>query len=144
MYDVALSVLSCLRADTAVHVAWVVSEPTNVANEAVAITPGGGRMGSLFEGALDHAITEAIPGLGEVGSLVEIILGPVEALLSGRDEGATVMLAIVPGTALPRDLWEDIAARRAVSFAFRVDGASLAELERLQPDEPGSTLASNI
>ena len=140
MYDVALSVLSCLRAGTGVYVAWVVAESGDAANEAVAITPGGGRMGSLFDGALDHAITEAIPGLADDGGLVEVILGPVEALLTGLDEGAAITLAIVPGTALPLGLWEDIAERRPVRFALRVDGASLTDPERLEPDELGSTL----
>ncbi|NIR41615.1 MAG: hypothetical protein GWN79_27005, partial [Actinobacteria bacterium] len=62
MYDIALSVLSCLRADTEVHAAWIVSGIDSDGSEAVALTPGGGRMGSLLEGALDHALAEAIPG----------------------------------------------------------------------------------
>ncbi len=92
MYDVALSVLSCLRAGTDVHVAWVVSPTSDKPGEAVAITPGGGRMGSLLGGALDDAITEAIRGL-EDGRLVEVSLGPVEALISGQPEGTALTLA---------------------------------------------------
>jgi len=140
MYDVALSVLSCLRADTGVHVAWVVSEANDTANEAVAITPGGGKIGSLLGGALDHAIADAIPGLSDEGGLVEIVLGPVEALLTDQTEGASLTLAVVPGTGLPVDLWEDLAAGRPVRFSLRVDGTSLGEPERLESDEPGSTL----
>lgn len=140
MYDVALSVLSCLKADTGVHVAWIVAESTEFSDEAVAITPGGGRIGSLLGGALDHAIIEAIPRFATEGGLVEVILGPVEALLTGLDEGETVTLAIVPGRALPVRIWEDLAARRAVRFALRVDGSSFADPELLEPDEPGSSL----
>lgn len=140
MYDVALSVLSCLKADTDVHVAWVVAGSPEFSDEAVAITPGGGRMGSLLDGALDHAISEAVPGIQNDGALVEVTLGPVEALLTGLHEGATVTLAILPGAALPGGLWEDLAARRAVCFGLRVDGVSLTDPERLDPDEPGSTL----
>lgn len=142
MYDVALSVLSCLNSDTEVHVAWTVSGSMEPSDEAVAITPGGGRMGSLLGGALDHAVVEAIPGLPN-GGLLEIVVGPVEALVAGLSEGETITLAILPGSALPADIWEDIAARRAVGFALRVDGVSLSDPERLETDEPGSILTSD-
>lgn len=100
-------------------------------------------MGSLLGGALDHAITEAIPGLAIDGGLVEVILGPAEALITGLNEGETVTLAILPGRALPVAMWEDLAARRSVRFALQVDGASLSDPQRLEPDEPGSTLTSD-
>ena len=48
MYDVAMSVLSCLRAGTDVHVAWVVTPEAASPGSAVAVTPGGGRMGSVL------------------------------------------------------------------------------------------------
>ena len=56
MYSIAISVASCLRANTRVDVAWLIdSQNIEVADrtEAIAITPGGGRMGDLVSGALD-------------------------------------------------------------------------------------------
>ena len=144
MYDVALSVLSCLNADTDIHIAWVAAGSMELSDEAVAITPGGGRMGSLLGGAFDHAIIEATTGPAIEGELVEVILGPVEALITGLNEGETITLAILAGRALPVDIWEDLAARRSVRFALQVDGASLSNPERLEPDEPGSTLTSDL
>ena len=143
MYDVAMSVLSCLRAGTGVHVAWVVVPAGGDPGEAVAVTPGGGRMGNLMAGALDDAIREAARGLDDAGALVEVPLGPLEAILSGRPEGSTVTLAIVPGDLLPLDVWEDVAARRPTRFSLRVDGARLVEAERLEPDAPGVELAND-
>ncbi len=143
MYDVALSVLSCLRAGTAVHVAWVVSPTPADPGEAVAITPGGGRMGSLMGGALDHAIAEAVRGLDDGGRLVEVTLGPVEALITGQPEGTTVTLALIAGSALPIDVWEDLTARRATRFALRVDGRHLDQPDQLEPDAPGIELSAD-
>ena len=143
MYDVALSVLSCLRAGTAVHIAWVVSPTPADPGEAVAITPGGGRMGSLMGGALDHAIAEAVRGLDGGGRLVEITLGPVEALITGQPEGTAVTLALIAGSALPIDVWEELTARRATRFALRVDGTQLDQPEQLEPDAPGIELSAD-
>ena len=47
MYDIALSVSACLRAGTRVDVAWAVRADgfsSRDPNEALAITPGGGRI----------------------------------------------------------------------------------------------------
>jgi len=141
MYEVAMSVLSCLRAGTAVHVAWVVSPAPTDPGQAVAVTPGGGRIGNLLGGALDHVITEAVRGLDDGGRLLEVEIGPVEALISGQTEGTIVTLALIAGTALPIEIWEDLTARNPTCFALSIDGTHLTRVERLEPDEPGIELS---
>jgi xanthine dehydrogenase accessory factor len=143
VYEIALSVLSCLRAGTAVHVAWAVSPTPNDPAEAVAITPGGGKIGDLMGGALDHLITEALRGSADGGQLVEVTLGPVEALITERAEGTTVTLAVIPGRLLPVDIWEDLAARKPTRFALSVAGAVLDQPVRLEPDQPGVELSAD-
>jgi xanthine dehydrogenase accessory factor len=138
-----MSVLSCLRAGTGVHVAWVVSPTPAGSVDAVAVTPGGGRMGNLMGGALDHAITEAVRGLDDAGRLVEVPLGPLEALVSGHTEGTTITLALIDGSALPVAVWEDLAARKPTRFALRITGARLDEPERLEPGDPGIELSAD-
>lgn len=135
--------LSCLRASTRVHVAWVVCPESTARNEAVAITPGGGRIGDLMGGALDHAIAEAVRRLDGAGRLIEIQLGPVEALVTGRAEGSTMTLALMDGSAIAVDIWEDLAARRPTRFAVRVDGERLDEAEHLEPGDPGIHLSTD-
>lgn len=133
MYDVALSVLSCLRADTAVHVAWVASggDP----EEAVAITPGGGRMGQLRDGALDHSITEGMRSLPDSGGLIDVSVGPVEALITGLAEGETMTIAVIPGSALPIETWEEIASRRPVAFSLVRAGSVLSHASLMAADD---------
>ncbi|HSG78974.1 MAG TPA: XdhC family protein [Acidimicrobiia bacterium] len=141
MFDIALSVLSCLRADTEVHAAWIVSEAGSA--EAVALTPGGGRMGSLLEGALDHTLAEAIPGLGDTGGLVDVSLGPVESLVSGLPQGTTLTIAVLPGRALPTDVWDDLAAKRPVAFALGRDGTRFTGAQRVDDASGNTTLTED-
>lgn len=122
MYDVALSVLACLRADTDVHVAWIASGESSDDAATVALTPGGGQIGSLLDGALDDAITQALPTIGDLGGVIDIELGPAESLISGIPQGTELTIAIVPGAALPEDIWAALAQREPVAFAFRLDG----------------------
>lgn len=140
MYDVAMSVLSCLRAGTDVHVAWVVAPQLGDPTDAVAVTPGGGRMGELLHGALDHTIRDAIRGLDGEGRLLDVVIGPAEALVSGHSAGTTVTLALIEGRALPIDIWEALAARQPIRFSMRVDGVVLGDPEHLEPGVPGVEL----
>ena len=58
MFSVALSVASCLRAGTEVHVAWVLPAqnlPGLEPGTPVAITPGGGRIGAVGGGMIDSS-----------------------------------------------------------------------------------------
>ena len=144
MYDVALSVLSCLRANTEVHVAWLVSPPLGDPAAAVAVTPGGGRMGELLRGALDHVIRDAVRSLDGTGSLVDVDLGPAEALVIDQPAGTRLRLAIVAGDALPVQVWEDLAARRPTRFSLPIDGSDLGHAEHLEPGEPGVELTASV
>ena len=143
MYDVALSVLSCLRAGTDVQVAWIVSGAQTDGTEAVALTPGGGRMGSLLQGTLDHSLVEAFPGLGDDGGLVHLAVGPVESLVSGLPEGTELTIAVAPGRSLPEELWEDLVKRRPVSFALAIDGRQFTGIELLEPTDHAVTLTDD-
>jgi xanthine dehydrogenase accessory factor len=133
MYDIALSVQSCLRADTAVHVAWLVEGPASDFSEAVAFTPGGGRMGSLLGGAVDQIVADALSGVGDSGGLARISVGAVEALLTGLPEGTELTIAIAPGSAFPEGFWDRVAARLPVTFAVDLEEEGFTETRLLEP-----------
>lgn len=123
MYDVAMSVLSCVRAGTDIHVAWMTNP--DLGSEAVAFTPGGGKIGELRSGAFDHALREAITvSLGE-GGIMKLPVGPAEALASGLEEGSTVTIAVAPGADIPRSALSDMVERRPVEFQLNVGGATV-------------------
>lgn len=136
MYDVALSVLACLRASTEVHVAWIVSEGQSDGTEAVAITPGGGQIGTLIGGAINDAIRRSLSEVGDSGGIVSISLGPAEALASGMPQGTELSVGILPGGALPEMIWNAFADRQRVSVAFGLDGRRFTGAELLDdPDQ---------
>ena len=71
MYEIALTVAACLRSGTRVDVAWAVESDLAMAGGrpadpggALALTPGGGRVGSLYGGALDDQLAERASGVG--------------------------------------------------------------------------------
>ena len=64
MFGIAVSVAACLRSGTRVDVAWNLDTPITPrfdSADAVAITPGGGRLGALLGGALDSRLIEWAP-----------------------------------------------------------------------------------
>jgi xanthine dehydrogenase accessory factor len=136
MYDVALSVLACLRADTDVHVAWIASDDLTDGTAAVALTPGGGQIGSLLGGALDDAIILALPTVGDLGGIIAVEIGPAESLITGLPLGAELSIAVVPGAAIPEDTWEAFADRKPVNFLLRLDSHRFTGFELIgQSDE---------
>lgn len=86
MYTIALSVAACLRARTRVDVAWIVDTRQLDARDrtdAIAITPGGGRIGSLLSGALDGQLIDLANRQSAHGRLVELNVSEVDALIAG-------------------------------------------------------------
>jgi xanthine dehydrogenase accessory factor len=135
VYDVALSVLACLRANTDIVVAWIASDELSDGTAAVALTPGGGQIGSLLGGALDNAITHALPTVGDLGGIIAVEIGPAESLITGLPLGTELSIAVVPGTAVPEDTWETFADRKPVNFLFRLDGNRFTGFELIDPSE---------
>ena len=123
MYGVALSVAACLRAGTHVDVAWLVDPGDFVGldpADAVAITPGGGRIGSLLAGALDGELRDLAGSTS--GRLVSLTVGDVDAIVAGLPRGGEVRCLVVPAAALPAELWDLLLARQPVRLATRLDG----------------------
>ena len=89
MYSVAISVVSCLRAHPRVNVVWVVDNggiPGLDPTDGIALTPGGGRMGSLANGAFDSQLVDLAAATS--GRVVELQVGDIEALVSGLPKGS--------------------------------------------------------
>jgi xanthine dehydrogenase accessory factor len=74
VYEIALSVAACLRAGTQVDVAWVV-EAHGFGSydhaDALAITPGGGRIGELLSGSANDQLAD-LAAKGSTGRAVDL------------------------------------------------------------------------
>ena len=143
MYEVALTVAACLRAGTQVDVAWAVAveglgpEVAHDPAEAVALTPGGGRVGSLLGGALDAQLTELVAA-GIRRRLVDLVVSPVDALVAGVTPDARVRCLVVPAQDMPPDLWDRLRRREPLTVVTRLAGTDVVGVELGSRDDDGA------
>jgi xanthine dehydrogenase accessory factor len=124
VYEIALSVSACLRAGTRVDVAWAVEAHGFGARdkgEALAITPGGGRVGAILSGSLNDQLADLSRG-GMAGRLIDLEVGALEAQLAGLPSGGAARCLLVPATDLPAELWQRLRERDPVCLVTRLDG----------------------
>jgi xanthine dehydrogenase accessory factor len=130
VYGIALSVAACLRAGTRVDVAWVVEAhgfSSRDRADALAVTPGGGRVGSLLSGSLDEQLADAARQGNRAGRLLDLHVGDVDALAVGLSCGGDARCLLVPAIDLPPPLWELLTAREPVCLISRLDGDTVVE-----------------
>ncbi len=85
--------------------------------DALAITPGGGRVGTLLSGSVDGQLADlASRGSGR-GRIVAVIVSDVDTLVAGLSCGGQARCLLVPADNLPSDLWE-LLVRRASRSAW--------------------------
>lgn len=140
MYDIVLSVAACLRAGTRVDVAWAVQTQGFSArdpNEALAITPGGGRIGTLLQGSANDALAE-LAGQGRAGYLVRVSVGEFEAQLAGLACGGSAQCLLVDAAQLPAALWDRLRERDPVCLVARLDGDRIASIDLYDRDTVAS------
>jgi xanthine dehydrogenase accessory factor len=147
VYEIALTVTACLRSGTRVDVAWVVETDLAPAggvpvdpSGALALTPGGGRVGNLYGGALDQQLAERARALGEHGRLVTVQIGDLEAQAFGLTGGGTATAVVAPAGLLPVEVWNLLQEREPLRVALTRDADELvgARLEDADDHDAGS------
>jgi xanthine dehydrogenase accessory factor len=131
VYEIALSVSACLRAGTQVDVAWAVQTrgfSDRDPNEALAITPGGGRIGAVLHGAANDQLCD-LAERGASGRLVDVTVREFEAQLAGLACGGNARCLLLPATALPPQLWDRLRERDPVCLVARLDGDRVTEVQ---------------
>ena len=139
VYDVALTVRACLGAGTRVDVAWpVAAEGVDVgADSAIALTPGGGRVGSLLDGALDGQLIEA--AAAGTSRLVDVELTQVDELVAGLPQGGLVRCLVMTAADMPEGLWDLLVAREPVTLVAHLDGRRVTRVELADAQDDGTT-----
>jgi Xanthine and CO dehydrogenases maturation factor, XdhC/CoxF family len=146
VYDIAVSVAACLRAGTRVDVAWAVQTdgfgdggapgpaPSRAwrANEALAITPGGGRIGAVLRGCANQQLAEL--ARDRTNRLVRVSVGEFEAQLAGLAAGGQAQCLLVEATRLPADLWERLRRRDPICLVARLDGDQVTSVDLYDRD----------
>jgi xanthine dehydrogenase accessory factor len=129
VYGITLAVTACLRSGTRADVAWLVATeglPIGDWSDAMMLTPGGGRIGSLAGGAIGGKLTD-LAGRWNAGRLVDIEVSEIDALIAGLPTAGSARCLLVPADQLPADLWELTATRQPVCLAFRMEGDQVVE-----------------
>ena len=134
MYDIELTVSSCLRAGTEVTVVWPVSTPQSAVDpsRAMALTPGGGRSGSIDPSA-DAALADEARSRRGARLITASTVGPGSGATLSAGE---IACAVATGDSLPGELWERLEAREPVALLSRLDGRDIVET-RVVSDEDG-------
>lgn len=130
MYAIALSVAACLRARTRVDVAWIVDTHQVDAydrTDAVAITPGGGRIGSLLSGALDGQLTDFASRQSTNGRFLTLKISDVDALVAGLPNGGDARCILIPASELPAELWPLLIAREPVCLLSHIENDAITD-----------------
>ena len=134
MYDVAITVSACLQAGTRADVGWLVDADGLVVDnwsDSVVFTPGGGRIGSLLNGAIDGKLAD-LAGRWATGRLVELEVTPVDALIAELPSHGSVRCLLVPAETLPAEVWELAAARESFTVVTELHGEDVAGFEVLR------------
>jgi xanthine dehydrogenase accessory factor len=109
-------------------VAWVVETHGFSARDrtdALAITPGGGRVGSLMSGALDGQLADLAARGSTHGLLVDVQVGDVDALVAGLSCGGDARCLLLPADELPAQLWDLLIAREPICLISQRDGDTI-------------------
>lgn len=129
MYEIALTVAACLRAGTRVDVAWAVETQgfsSRDHSEALALTPGGGRVGSVLSGSLNDQLADLF-GESATGRLVDLQVGELDASAAGLSCGGNARCLLVPATEMPAELWERLRGREPICLVSHVSGDQVVD-----------------
>lgn len=124
VYGIAMTVTACLQAGTRADVAWLVDAdglPVGDWSDAVVFTPGGGRTGSLLDGALDGKLGEQAGRLS-TARLVAMEITQVDALIAELPSPGSARCILAPAHMLPAELWKLAAARERFCLVLDLDG----------------------
>ena len=113
-------------------------------NDAVAFTPGGGRVGRLAGGAFDGLLGDIAARKLPRGRVVRHEVTPIEAPLCGLAVGTPVEFLIVPAEQLPSDIWPLLLAHRPVGILAETQDGDVMSLEVAAPDTAQGRLAEML
>lgn len=119
MYDIALSVNACVRSKTRAEIAWLVSPNNGV--HALALTPGGGRIGKIFDGAFDGAMSDHSNRKLPTGRLLNIQVNEFESTISGIPTGTDAKFLVVPADHFDPDTWPAMIDRVPIAIVAHLD-----------------------
>lgn len=127
MYDIALSVNACVRSKTRTEITWLVSP--NLGVHALALTPGGGRIGKIFEGAFDGVMSDYSNRKLPSGRLLNVLVNEFEATISGIPVGTNAQFLVVPADSFDPDTWPAMMDRVPIAIVAHLTADEVTRVE---------------
>jgi len=119
MYDIALSVAACARSGTRADVALMLAPVFS--DDALAFTPGGGRIGQVMGGAFDGMLADVAERKLSTGRRLRHCVNVIESSICGLETGTEVEFLLVPAEQFPVEIWPRLLAREAVTFTAKLE-----------------------
>lgn len=132
MYDIALSVNACVRSNTRADVAWLISTSDAnipIGSEAIALTPGGGLIGSLLNSAFDSPMIETAQRKLAHGRIITRKVNALESILSNIPEGTELKFALLHTGLIDIDFWQTLVDKEALAVISYIQGEEITAAE---------------
>ena len=110
---------ACVRSNTRADVAWLVSsEPffENAISDAIAITPGGGKIGNLLGSTFDGELIEVAKRKLPTGRIVKREVSAFESTISSIPQGTILKFALLPSGLIDPDIWQACLDRESIAI----------------------------
>ena len=132
MYEIALSVNACVSSNTRADIAWLVSSTDSVVPmsfDAIAITPGGGKIGSLISSAFDGPLIELATRKLPTGRIITRVVSDFESTISNLPAGTTLQFAVMPSSAIETGIWQSLLDRESIAIVCHIAGDEIVKTE---------------
>jgi xanthine dehydrogenase accessory factor len=142
MYDIALSVAACVRSGTRADVAWMIA-PT-ASDEALALTPGGGRLGRLASAAFDGMLADFAARQLSTGRLIDHLVTEFESAQCQIPTGTEVQFLVVPSDQFPPETWPLLLSHSPLAIRVELADDTVMSVEVRQDDSSVGSTSVNI
>jgi xanthine dehydrogenase accessory factor len=132
VYEIALSVNACVGSNTRADVAWLVSSTDSIipmSFDAIAITPGGGKIGSLVNSTFDGPLIDQATRKLAHGRIITRVVTEFESMLSNVPAGTTLKFAMLPSTAIESGIWQSFLDREPIAIVCHLNGDEIVRSE---------------
>lgn len=132
MYEIALSVNACVRGKTRADVAWLVSSSNSIVPmsfDAIALTPGGGKIGSLVNSAFDGPLIEFANRKLPTGRILNRVITDFESTIADLPTGTNLKFAILPSDLVEPAVWQAFLDRESVAIVCHIKGDEIVSTE---------------
>ena len=132
MYEIALSVNACVNSNTRADIAWLVSSTDSVVPmsfDAIAMTPGGGKIGSLISSAFDGPLIELATRKLSTGRIITRVVSDFESTISNLPAGTTLQFAVMPSSAIETGIWQSFLDRESIAIVCHIAGDEIVKTE---------------